>query len=90
MGRAGGKNIASAFSEAERDNAVLLIDEVDSFLRDRRDAKASWEVTQVNEMLTQMEQFQGVLIASTNLIEGFDQAALRRFDLKLLIRPCEV
>ena len=77
------KNIAAAFDNAQRDNAVLLIDEVDSFLRDRRGAKASWEATQVNEMLTQMEQFQGIFIASTNLMDGFDPAALRRFDLKL-------
>jgi transitional endoplasmic reticulum ATPase len=37
----------------------------------------------VNEMLTQMESFSGVFIASTNLMEGLDQAALRRFDLKV-------
>jgi SpoVK/Ycf46/Vps4 family AAA+-type ATPase len=34
-------------------------------------------------MLTQMESFSGVFIASTNLMEGLDQAALRRFDLKV-------
>ncbi len=66
---------------------MLLIDEVDSFLRDRRGAKASWEVTQVNEMLTQMEQFEGIFIASTNLMDGFDPAALRRFDMKLRFEP---
>ena len=81
------KNIAEAFDSAQRDNAVLLIDEVDSFLRDRRGAKASWEVTQVNEMLTQMEQFEGIFIASTNLMDGFDPAALRRFDMKLRFEP---
>ncbi|MDD2713222.1 MAG: AAA family ATPase [Simplicispira sp.] len=81
------KNIAAAFDSAQCDNAVLLIDEVDSFLRDRRGAKASWEVTQVNEMLTQMEQFEGIFIASTNLMDGFDPAALRRFDLKLRFDP---
>jgi SpoVK/Ycf46/Vps4 family AAA+-type ATPase len=77
------KNIARAFREAEREGAVLLIDEVDSFLQDRRGAQRSWEVTQVNEMLTQMESFPGVFIASTNLMSGLDQAALRRFDLKV-------
>lgn len=30
------KNIAKAFREAQNDGAVLLIDEVDSFLQDRR------------------------------------------------------
>lgn len=77
------KNIAKAFKQAENEGAVLLIDEVDSFLQDRRGASRSWEVSQVNEMLTQMESFSGVFIASTNLMTGLDQAALRRFDLKL-------
>ena len=77
------KNIASAFRQAEQDGALLLIDEVDSFLQDRRGAKASWEASLVNEMLTQMESFSGVFVASTNLMTGLDQAALRRFDLKV-------
>lgn len=77
------KNLQRVFCEAEQENAVLLLDEVDSFLRDRREAKASWEVTQVNEMLVQMEAYNGVFIASTNLLDNLDQAALRRFDLKI-------
>ena len=77
------KNIARAFRQAEQDGAVLLIDEVDSFLRDRRGAKADWETRMVNEMLTQMESFSGIFVASTNLMDGIDQAALRRFDLKI-------
>ena len=77
------KNIAKAFRQAETDGALLLIDEVDSFLQDRRGAQRSWEVSQVNEMLTQMESFPGVFVASTNLMGGLDQAALRRFDLKV-------
>lgn len=77
------KNLARAFREAEQENGVLLLDEVDSFLQDRRRASRNWEVTEVNEMLTQMESFGGVFVASTNLMDGLDQAALRRFDLKV-------
>ena len=76
------KNIARAFREAEQEGAVLVFDEVDSFLRDRRGAQRSWEVTEVNEMLTQMESFAGVFVATTNLLDGLDPASLRRFDLK--------
>lgn len=76
------QNIAKAFKQAEEKQAVLMIDEVDSFLSDRRGAQRSWEVSMVNEMLTQMESFSGIFIASTNLMDGLDQAALRRFDLK--------
>lgn len=77
------KNIANAFREAREENAVLVFDEVDSFLADRTQAKQSWEVTQVNEMLVQMENFDGVFIATTNLLDNLDKASLRRFDLKL-------
>lgn len=84
------QNIALAFRQAAQDGALLLIDEVDSFLQDRRGAQRGWEVSMVNEMLTQMESFYGVFIASTNLMTGLDQAALRRFDLKVrfdFLRP---
>lgn len=76
------QQIAQAFREAQSARAVLLIDEVDSFLQERRGALHSWEVTQVNEMLTQMEAHDGVFVATTNLMDGLDPAALRRFDLK--------
>ncbi|MDE0512135.1 MAG: ATP-binding protein [Gammaproteobacteria bacterium] len=77
------KNIAECFRQAETEGAILLIDEVEGFLQDRRTAKYNWEVTGVNEMLTQMESFPGVFIASTNLVDNLDQASLRRFDLKI-------
>ena len=77
------KNIANAFEEAREEKAVLVFDEVDSFLADRTGANQSWEVTQVKEMLVQMENFDGVFIATTNLMDNLDKASLRRFDLKL-------
>ena len=77
------KNIANMFAEARQQEAVLVLDEADSFLADRRDAKQSWEVTQVNELLTQMEAFDGIFVCTTNLMEKLDQASLRRFAFKL-------
>jgi hypothetical protein len=77
------QNMARMFAEAAADNAVLLLDEADSFLQDRSGAERSWEVSQTNEMLTQLETFSGVFIASTNLIDRLDPAALRRFSLKV-------
>lgn len=77
------RRLADAFRRATQERAVLLLDEVDSFLQDRQEALRSWEVTLVNEMLTQMEAFEGVFIATTNRMERLDPAALRRFDLKL-------
>jgi SpoVK/Ycf46/Vps4 family AAA+-type ATPase len=77
------KHIANMFQQAQQEEAVLLLDEADSFLRDRKGAQHSWEVTQVNEMLTQMEQYEGIFICSTNLVDNLDAASLRRFDLKI-------
>lgn len=82
--------IARAFEQATRDGAVLQFDEVDTFLSGRTSRQRTWEVSLVNEMLVQLESFQGIFIASTNLYEGIDEAALRRFDLSLkfdFLRP---
>ena len=62
---------------------MLVFDEVDSFLQDRSSSNRSWERSQVNEMLVQMESFNGVFIATTNLCESLDKASLRRFDMKI-------
>ena len=70
------------FADARQEKAILLLDEADSFLQDRKGAQRSWEITLVNEMLTQMEAFPGIFIASTNLMDALDPAALCRFDLK--------
>jgi SpoVK/Ycf46/Vps4 family AAA+-type ATPase len=77
------KNLAAMFREAEDENAVLFLDEADSFLQDRTGAQHSWEITQVNELLKQMELFEGLFICATNLMERLDPAVLRRFDLKI-------
>jgi hypothetical protein len=74
------ERIAAAFDEAQRQSAVLLLDEADSFLRDRRAAQRSFEVSQVNELLVQMEAFDGVLVCATNLDSSLDLASARRFD----------
>jgi len=77
------KNIAAMFNTARAEDAVLLLDEADSFLADRRGAHNGWEVTQVNELLTQMEAFDGIFICTTNLMEKLDAASLRRFAFKV-------
>jgi SpoVK/Ycf46/Vps4 family AAA+-type ATPase len=77
------QNLARAFDTAERDGAILQIDEVDGYLQDRREAVRAWETAQVNEFLTQLESCSGIFIATTNLLGGLDPAALRRFDYKV-------
>jgi SpoVK/Ycf46/Vps4 family AAA+-type ATPase len=77
------QNIARMFKEASEENAVLVLDEADSLLADRRGARQSWELTQVNELLTQMEDFPGIFICTTNLLDRLDPASLRRFAFKI-------
>ncbi len=81
------QNMAAMFKEATTEKAVLLLDEADSFLRARSMAQRSYEVTEVNEMLQQMERYDGVFICTTNLIDQVDEAALRRFTFKIQFKP---
>lgn len=84
------QNMARMFADATGEQAVLLLDEADSFLRSRRRAERSYEVSEVNEMLQGMERFGGVFICTTNLFEDLDEAALRRFTFKIHFRPLRV
>ncbi|MFA7174960.1 MAG: AAA family ATPase [Kiritimatiellia bacterium] len=77
------KNIRNAFREAGREDSILFLDEIDGLLRTRADAHRGWEVSQVNEILRQMETFGGVLACATNFGDNLDPAALRRFTFKL-------
>ena len=77
------RNIADAFAEARDTNAFLVFDEADSLLFDRADAVRSWEISQVNEMLTWMEQHALPFACTTNLLDRLDHASLRRFLVKV-------
>jgi SpoVK/Ycf46/Vps4 family AAA+-type ATPase len=81
------QQMAAMFREAEAEKAVLLLDEADSFLQDRRGAQRTYEVTEVNEMLQGMERFNGIFVCTTNLMDAIDQAALRRFTFKIRFKP---
>jgi SpoVK/Ycf46/Vps4 family AAA+-type ATPase len=77
------QNIKKAFEEAESEEAVLIIDEVDSLLFSRDQAERSWEISFTNEFLTQMERYRGILICTTNRLKGLDNASIRRFNYKI-------
>lgn len=81
------RNIANAFGEAQENNSILFFDEADSFLFPRREALHSWEKNFTNEILTQLENFTGIVIFATNEIDGLDHASLRRFRFKVEFRP---
>lgn len=75
--------IAAMFAEAERNDCVLLLDEVDGLMRNRQFAQRQWEVTQVNELLSRMEDFPGIFFCSTNHVSQLDPATVRRFLFRL-------
>ncbi len=77
------KRIAAAFQDSRERGTLLMFDEADSLLRDRQSADRGWEIAQVNEMLTWMESHPLPFVCATNLMEGLDPAALRRFVFKI-------
>ena len=77
------KAIARAFAEAKQQEAMLFFDEVDSLLADRQSASASWEIIQVNELLTWMEEHPLPFAAATNHAAKLDPASARRFVFKV-------
>jgi AAA+ superfamily predicted ATPase len=81
------KAIAGAFAQAEDADAILLLDEADSFFLNREHSQYSWERSQTNELLTRMEAYSGVLVCCTNLLKNLDSAVLRRFAFKVAFQP---
>lgn len=77
------QRISAAFQETDPEKEILFIDEGDSMLSSREGAVRTFEVSQVNTLLTEMERFRGIFIVSTNMIQRLDQAALRRFSFRL-------
>lgn len=77
------QNIKRAFTKAESEHSILFLDEIDGLVQSRERAMRNWEVTQVNELLHQMENFNGIMIGATNFSANLDSAILRRFTFKL-------
>ena len=75
--------IKAAFREAHSKNAFLFFDEIEGLIRSRAGASHSWEVTCVNELLTGLENFRGIVFCASNFKDAIDAAAIRRFTFKL-------
>ena len=79
--------LAALFEQAREQQAVLLLDEVDTLLMQRDNSMQSWEISHTNELLVQIENFEGILLATTNRVDSLDRAVMRRFDLKVEFLP---
>lgn len=68
-------------------DAILLLDEADQFLSQRSVLSNSSVDKMYNQMqnifLEQIEKFDGILIATTNLLDNIDSAFSRRFNYKI-------
>lgn len=76
----------------DRFDPVLIRADIDpvefagsSLLADRQSAVRSWEVSQVNEMLTWMESHPLPFACTTNFGDNLDPATLRRFTFKIAL-----
>lgn len=74
----GAKNVEALFYASERDGAVLFIDEADSLLSRRLTNVNQGAEQAINSMRSQLlvclEQFKGIVIFSTNLVQNYDRA----------------
>lgn len=83
------KHLEEIFSFAEKTNVVLLFDEADALFGKRgevtegKDRYANMEVAYI---LQRIEQFEGIVILSTNFYHNIDKAFLRRMKYVLQYR----
>lgn len=76
-------NIRRMFEDCDRPDQLLFLDEADSLIASRAGARQGWQVNQVNELLKGLEGFDGLFVASTNLMANLDSAVMRRLDFKI-------
>ena len=92
------KNVRNIFDkyneikEQTKTEPVLLLNEADQFLSSRASGGVSSSDKMHNQMqnifLEQIERFDGILIATTNLLENLDKAFSRRFNYKIeFVKP---
>lgn len=78
----GPKMVKAIFRAAERDDAVLFLDESDSLLSKRLTNVTDGSAQAINSMRSQLliclEQFKGIVIFATNLVVNYDKAFLSR------------
>ena len=87
------KNVRKIFDtfydlcEKTKTEPILLLNEADQFLSSRSSGISSSADQMHNQMqnifLEQIENFRGMLIATTNLLENIDKAFSRRFNYKI-------
>ena len=76
-------NVHQLFEEAKKKKAIIILDEVEEILCDRKNSNQSWKNDIVNAFLTCLERTEYPIVCTTNFLEKIDKAILRRFVFKL-------
>lgn len=76
------RNLKEYFADAMKSKTVLLFDECDSLITDRKHVGMIL-AAQINALLSELERFTGIAIFTTNRLETLDPAFDRRLSLKL-------
>lgn len=76
------RNIRKYFKETKGSKSVLLFDECDSLIHSRANVGAIIG-SQINELLSQLERFEGVTVFTTNRLGSLDEAVNRRLSIKI-------
>ncbi len=78
------KNLHRVLSRAEALDVMLLLDEGDALLGNRTDVKSAndrYANLETNYLLQRLENYQGIVLITTNLVENIDRAFQRRMDV---------
>lgn len=76
------KNLGKIFDELKKSQSILFFDEADALFSKRSEIKDSndkYSNAQTAYLLQKMEEYEGIVILSTNYLQNFDEAFKRRF-----------
>lgn len=77
------KNLSMIFTEAKNADCILFFDETDALFGKRTEVKDSHDRhanIETAYLLQQMEEYDGVVLMATNLIQNIDEAFMRRIN----------
>lgn len=78
------KNLHQVLAQAEALDVILLLDEGDGLLGGRTDIRSSndrYANLETNYLLQRLENYQGIVLITSNLVENIDRAFQRRMDV---------
>ncbi len=76
------KKLGNIFEQAKKSQSILFFDEADVLFGQRTDQKDSndkYANASTAYLLQKIEEYEGVMVLATNLLQNFDHAFLRRF-----------